>query len=201
MQIEKVLKQNENDDDAAIEAAAGMQSLAQGSASADRLRRSQKKAMKLSRDISKIEDNIHDDRMSQKLLINRDLMLNDKKPQYKDPSKSVLSAKTKVNKRKEVSPNHFFKKMVADVPDFEEPAEKMSSPVSGAAISSKAEVGSETQREEEEQAIIDEAAAEAAEFETNSQTTGETTQGAAEKAMSLLKKGSPKSPSKKELTD
>ena len=112
-----------------------------------------------------------------------------------------MSAKTKVRKHQDVSPNHFFKKMVADGAEFEEPAMKMSAPASPAPISSKAEVSSESQREEEEQAIIDEAAAEAAEFETNSQSTGETSLGSAEKSMSFMKKGGLKSTNKKNFED
>lgn len=81
MQIEKVLKQNENEDqDAEM---SSIQSFAQNEAQAAKLLKNQKKVNKLARDMTRIEDNIDDLKYSQSKLLKKDMIQNKKSPPMK----------------------------------------------------------------------------------------------------------------------
>ena len=59
----------------------GFQSLAQNTAQKSKLIKNEKKVLKLSRDITKIEDGIKDNKFSKQKLIKKDMRQNHQKPQ------------------------------------------------------------------------------------------------------------------------
>ena len=98
-----------------------LQTLAQNEVSSTKLRKNQKKAIKISKDISKMEDKIKDIKSSKQKLLKKDMKLNNKKSQLMEPTYNSMNSKNKAKKNRDVSPNHFYKKSINDVSDFEEP--------------------------------------------------------------------------------
>jgi len=79
------------------------------------------------------------------------MQLNNKKSMHIDPIKNQMNPKPKTKKHKDVSPNHFFKKLVNEDSDFGEAAPRVAEPMRVAPQPPiKAEVTSESKAEEEE---------------------------------------------------